>query len=119
MHLLPHVPKTWRNTIAKLCRAEPGSRCQSSAAAVNLIASLRPWICTVDDDVIQWEMMKGKRRSRVEWRNYLGRTGEVWAAWSEEAAGGGRRTMATSTKGANWKSMYGSLQDFFENRTVK
>lgn len=122
LHLLPHVPKTWRNTIAKLCRADPGARCPSLAAAVNSIARLpavEPWVCTIDDHSIEWEMIKGKRRVRVEWKNYLGRAGEVWTAWSEDARGGGRRTMANSAKGANWKEMYGSLQAFFERRIGK
>ncbi|TBB58959.1 serine/threonine protein kinase (plasmid) [Rhizobium ruizarguesonis] len=122
MLLLPHIPTTWRNTIAKLCRREPANRCQSLASAVNSIARLpavEPWSCTVDDDIVRWELTKGKRRVRVEWINYLGRHDEHWGAWSEDLAGGGRRTIATNRKDDQWKAIYSSLQAFFANRTVR
>jgi len=120
--LLPHIPLTWRNTMAKLCRHEAANRCQSLSAAVNAIARLpavEPWTCNVGEDVIQWSLEKGKRRVRVEWRNYLGRPGEHWTAWSEEISGGGRRAMAMGKKGDKWQAVYGSLQSFFASRTVR
>lgn len=122
MSYLPHIPVAWRNTINKLCRPDTANRCQSLSAAVNSIARLpavEPWMCRVGDDVIQWELIKGKRRVRVEWSDYLGRPGERWAAWSEDLSGGGRRSIASSDKDDKWKAVYGSLQSFFASRTMK
>lgn len=121
MTFLPHVPTAWRNTIAKLCRSNPEHRCPSLSAAVNSIARLppvEPWICTIEDDIIRWELDKGKRRVRVEWTHYLGRPGEQWSAWTENLDGGGRRSMANCDKNAKWKEVYSSLQRFFAGRTV-
>ena len=122
MYLLPHIPVAWRNTIAKLCRHETGNRCQSLSAAVNAIVRLpavEPWTCHVGEDGVTWELIKGKRRVRVEWTNYFGRPGEKWTAWSEDFSGSGKRTIATSEIGAKWKDVYASLQAFFASRTVK
>lgn len=122
MLFLPHVPTSWRNTIAKLCRAETRNRCQSLGAAVNSIARLppvEPWICTVEEAVVRWDLVKGSRRVRVEWHNYLGGPGEHWSAWSEEMSGGGRRTIAVSRRGDKWKAIYTALQGFFASRKVR
>ncbi len=122
MLFLPHVPPAWRNTIAKLCRRETMNRCQSLGAAVNSIARLpavEPWICTIEEEVIRWELVKGTRRVRVEWQSYLGRPGEHWSAWSEDMSGKGRRTIAVSHRGDKWKAIYTALQSFFASRAVK
>lgn len=121
MLFLPHVPLSWRNVANKLCRSSVSDRCPSLSAAVNSIAKLpavEPWTCTVGEDVITWELVKGQRRARVEWQNYLGRPDERWAAWTENHDGSARRSMKASTKGDKWKAIYTSLQGFFAARSV-
>ncbi|MGR9400231.1 serine/threonine-protein kinase [Rhizobium leguminosarum] len=120
MLYLPHVPTSWRNVANKLCRPLTSNRCPSLDAAVNSIAKLpavEPWICTVGEDVISWQLEKGKRRVRVEWQDYLGRPGDKWTAWSEDLSGGSKRKLSSSPPGAKWKETYKSLQKFFEDRT--
>lgn len=121
MHFLPHVPIAWRNVANKLCKPSVNGRCPSLSAAVNSIAKLppvEPWLCSVDEDVINWELVKGQRRVRVEWRNYLGRPDERWAAWTENLDGSVRRSMKASSKGDKWKAIYTSLQRFFAGRAA-
>ncbi len=121
MLFLPHVPQSWRSLASKMCRAEVGDRCQSLGAAVNSIIKLptvEPWTCTVGDDQISWELIKDKRRVRVDWMNYLGRKGERWSAWTENLDGSKRRSLAVSTGTDKWKAIYTSLQKFFASRTV-
>lgn len=119
MLYLPHIPVSWRNVANKLCRPSVSNRCPSLSAAVNAIAKLpavEAWDCTIDDDLISWELVKGNRRVRVEWANYLGRPGEAWSAWTENLNGAGRRALKSSAKGIKWKAMYSSLQVFFASR---
>lgn len=121
MLYLPHVPVSWRNIANRLCRPTVAGRCPSLGAAVNLIAKLpavEPWVCQVGDDLISWQMLKGRRRVRVEWHAYLGRAGEHWMAWTEDERGGGRRKLSEGGKGLKWRETYKSLQAFFASRNV-
>lgn len=118
---LPHVPLSWRNVANRLSSASVAARSASLSAAVNAIAKLpavEPWTCSVSEDVITWELVKGKRRVRVEWENFLSRPKEHWAAWTENLDGSSRRSLRASSKGDKWKAMYTSLQRFFADRSV-
>lgn len=121
MLFLPHVPLPWRIVANTLCRPSVSGRSPSLSAAVNSIAKLpavEPWICTVSEDVIRWELLKGQRRVRVEWQNYLGRPDERWSAWTENLDGSGCRSLKANSKGDRWKAIYMSLQRFFAARSV-
>lgn len=121
MLFLPHIITAWRNTIARLIRADKVKRCASMAEAVNLISRLpvvEDWTCDVGPDEINWKMEKDGRRFRVRWENYL-RDGESWIAWSEAHNGSAKRTLAKSNSADKWPKKYRSLQLFFEKRSPK
>ena len=117
---LPHIPVTWRNTIKGLINPDIHRRIVSMDAAANAIARLplvENWICVVAPDIVTWEQEKGRRRIRVEWRDYLTKS-DSWVAWSEGIAGGRKMTLGKSDPATPVPKRYRALQKFFETRTV-
>lgn len=116
---LPHIPKQWRSTIAKLLRHDAGRRCASMSQAVNLISKLmrtENWQCQVSPDEIRWTLKQPKRTVVVVWSDYFEKT-SAWTAWSEGLAGAKKRTLKHDLGNGKWRDAYRSLQDYFQERT--
>lgn len=117
---LPHVPTEWRNVIKKMAHPEPNKRHQSMEAAVNAMSRLPlvvDWDCKVEPDNVTWRFEKGTRVWNVEWTDYC-TTKEAWIAWSEDLAGGARRTMGRSVPTDKPQKRYRALQQWFVDRKL-
>jgi serine/threonine protein kinase len=116
---LPHIPVEWRNTIKRMTHPNPIKRHQSMEEAVDAISRLpvvENWQCeVVAPDLVSWVLVKGARRVRVEWRDYLSKT-ESWVAWSEDMAGGRKKTLGKSNAVDTPIKRYRALQTYFSDR---
>lgn len=117
---LPHIPVEWRNTLKRMCNADSGKRHQSMDEAVNAVSRLplvEDWECYVTPASVSWSLIKGQRRVRVEWTDYLAKN-QAWEAWSEDQTGNRRRALKKSSPSDSPIKRYRSLQEFFASRTL-
>jgi serine/threonine protein kinase len=115
---LPHIPLGWRKTIKKMTHPNPSKRHQSMEEAVDAISRLplvENWQCEVTPNSAFWSLVKGERRVRVEWHDYITKT-ESWLAWSEGLAGGRPKTLGRSDSADSQIERYRALQTFFADR---
>jgi serine/threonine protein kinase len=113
---LPHVPKRWRRVIRQMLEDDTAKRIQSADQALSALSSLPvspEWDCTVEDDSVRWEQLKGNRVQIVEWDRTPKRN--LWSARSEAMPGssGQKRSMGGSAGSVGTKAAITGLEDFF------
>ena len=113
---LPHVPKRWRRVIRQMLEDDTTKRFQSADQALSAISKLPvspEWDCTVEDDAVRWEQLKGNRVQIVEWNRTPKKN--QWSARSEAMPGskGQKKSMGGSDGSVAAKSAISGLEDFF------